>query len=308
MFKPPSDQQVEALCTDDGTVLTDNKDIEKEMFDTFFKARHIEKNIQNFVSEFYDETNTLYDSIKDSAFYPNPDMTEYFTESSALYNPITHWEVKQTIDSIKSPAGSFDNIEFHPKMLKGLGSNALYALSRLFTLCLRNGKFIWNEANVIFLKKEGKGTYAKAGSYRPISISPYLGKLMERILAKRLESYLIKVGILDENQGGFSKGRNTVRYLHRLTAGIKGDINKKLTVLCLFIDFEKAFDSVWKKGIIVKLWKVGVHGCYLQTIDNFLFERTVRLLINGFIGPSRRCLDYGLPQGSVLSPLLFKFF
>ena len=83
---------------------------------------------------------------------------------------------------------------------------------------------------------------------------------------------------------------------------------KKLTVLCLFIDFEKAFDSVWKKGLIVKLWKTGVHGCYLSTIDSFLFGRTVSLLLNGFIGPVRACLDYGLPQGSVLSPVLFKFF
>ena len=70
--------------------------------------------------------------------------------------------------------------------------------------------------------------------------------------------YLQRVGILDENQEGFSRGKNTVRYLHRLTAGIKGDIKKKLTVLCLFIDFEKAFDSVWKKGLVVKLWNAGV--------------------------------------------------
>jgi hypothetical protein len=79
-------------------------------------------------------------------------------------------------------------------------------------------------------------------------------------------------------------------------------------VLCLFTDFEKAYDSVWKKGLIVKLWKEGVHGCYLSTINSFLFGRTVSLLLNGYIGPIRACLDYGLPQGSVLSPLLFKFF
>ena len=171
-----------------------------------------------------------------------------------------------------------------------------------------NGKWIWNNSNIIFLKKDGKQSYSVPGAYRPISISSYIGKLMERILAHRLERYLSKIGIIDENQEGFSKGRNTIRYLHRLTAGIKGDILKKLTVICLFIDFEKAFDSVWKKGLIVKLWKSGVHGCYLSIIDSFLFGRTVSLLINGSVGPIRNCLDYGLPQGSVLSPILFKFF
>ena len=69
----------------------------------------------------------------------------------------------------------------------------------------------------MFLKKEGKATYSKPGSYRPISISPYIGKLFERILGKRLESYLSQIGLLDPNQEGFSKGRNTVRYLHRLS-------------------------------------------------------------------------------------------
>ena len=67
-------------------------------------------------------------------------------------------------------------------------------------------------------------------------------------------------------------------------------------MLCLFLDFEKAFDSVWKKGLVVKLWDVGVHGCFLGLIDSFLFNKQVQLLINGFLGPIRACLDVGLPQ------------
>ena len=193
-------------------------------------------------------------------------------------------------------------------MLKHLDSEAIYALTRLFNLCLRNGKWLWNSSNIVFLKKKGKDSYSKPGSYRPISISSYIGKLFEKILVRRLDQYLLKVGIIDANQEGFSKGWSTVRYLHRLAASIKGDMRKRLTVLCLFVDFEKAFDSVWKKGFIVKLWKVGVHGCYLKTINSFLMNRTVCLLLNGYVGPVRKCLDFGLPQGAVLSPILFKFY
>ena len=275
LFKPPSDQMVEALIRKDGTILTDNKEIEFEMFQTFFEARHIEESANKFNNQFYNEVNSLYEEIKEGGFQPNPHCQDSFQESSALYNPITEWEIMTAIKSIKSPAASFDNCQFHPSMLKHLESNAILALSRLFTLCLRNGKWIWNNSNIIFLKKDGKQSYSVPGAYRPITISSYIGKLMERILAHRLEKYLSKIGMIDENQEGFSKGRNTIRYLHRLTAGIKGDILKKLTVICLFIDFEKAFDSVWKKGLIVKLWNVGVHGCYLRTIDSFLFGRTV---------------------------------
>ena len=308
LFKPPSNQMVEALISEDGTILTENAVIEKEMFGTFFQAKHIEHNIDQFDDAFYQEINNLYDDIKNSNFQPNEEMADKFTSSSALYCPVTPWEITATLKGIHSTAASFDNHEVHQSMLRKLGPNAIYALSKLFTLCLRNGRWLWNDSKIVFLKKEGKSSYSKAGAYRPISISSYVGKLLERILAQRLEIYLNKVGIIDVNQEGFSKGKNTIRYLNRLTVGIKGDIMKKLTVLCLFIDFEKAFDSVWKKGLVVKLWRAGVHGCYLKTIDSFLFSRTVCLLINGFLGPVRDCLDYGLPQGSVLSPILFKFF
>ena len=107
-------------------------------------------------------------------------------------------------------------------------------------------KFCFTKKNFVLLKRDGKSSYSKAGAFRPISISSYIGKLLERILAQQLEIYLKKVGIIDVNQEGFSKGKNTIRYLNRLTTDIKGDIMKKLTVLCPFIDFEKAFDSVWK--------------------------------------------------------------
>ena len=81
-----------------------------------------------------------------------------------------------------------------------------------------------------------------------------------------------------------------------------------MTVACLFLDFEKAFDSVWKKGLIVKLLRAGINGNYLKLIDSFLNSRKVRLHINDFVGELRQCLEVGLPQGSALSPILFKFF
>ena len=53
---------------------------------------------------------------------------------------------------------------------------------------------------------------------------------------------------------------------------------------------------------------MGVHGCYLKTINSFLMNRTVCLLLNGYLGPVRKCLNFGLPQAAVLSPILFKFY
>ena len=104
------------------------------------------------------------------------------------------------------------------------------------------------------------------------------------------------------------EGRNTIRYLNRLVLGIKGDLRKKLTTLCLFIDFEKAFDSIWKKGLIVKLHKIGITGNILYLINDFLTNRKVTINVNGIKGAVRNSADVGLPQGSALSPILFRIY
>ena len=164
-------------------------------------------------------------------------------------------------------------------------------------------------AEVIFLRKEGKTNYSQPGAHCPISITSYVGKLYEKILAIRLDDHFRSEGILDEDQSeGFTKARNTVRYINRLNLSIKADIEKKLTVLCLFVDFEKAFDSVWKRGLIVKLYRAGVEGKMLAILNSFLMNRMIQLDVNGIVGVLKKCLEIGLPQGSALSPILFKFF
>ena len=123
-------------------------------------------------------------------------------ESKQLYKPITFQEVVETIKNNKSSAASFDNHEFHPQMLKNLGYHKMDTLTTLFNILLEEGNWIWNSAKVVFIKKEGKSTYSDPGSYRPISLSSYIGKVLERILTSRLESYLINAGYMD--QDGFS--------------------------------------------------------------------------------------------------------
>ena len=200
---------------------------------------------------------------------------------------------------------SLDNHEMHPKMMHHFGNKAIQLVERLFNMTMRKSKWVWKNAEIIFLKKEGKELYADPGSYRPISITSYLGKVLESIIASRIASFMLRNEYYDPDQEGFTTGRNTIRYLNRLHLEIKTDLMDKKTVVALFADMEKAFDSVWKAGLIVKLHKLGIKGKVLQLIDNFLITRTVRLIVNGTKGQTKDCEAYCLPQGAALSPILF---
>ena len=142
-------------------------------------------------------------------------------------------------------------------------------------------------------------------AYRPISISSYVGKLLEKILERRIKLHCELEGLLDEEQEGFRPQRNTARYLYKLVATLDECKRKKLTTFLLCIDFSKAFDSVWVKGLIFKLSKYQIQGNILRIINNFLLSRKVRLRVNNSLGFERSCGWFGLPQGSVLAPLLF---
>ena len=183
-------------------------------------------------------------------------------------------------------------------MLRHLGVRAVELIRTLFNSCLSTGTWVWDTADVIFLKKVGKPDYANPGSYRPISITAYFGKVLEKIIASRLESFFKATGINDGYQEGFAKKRNTIRYLNHLNNDIREELKKKYTGNCLFIDFEKAFDRVWKQGLMKKLADVGVKSKVWKLINNFLFNRKVSLILNYHIGVIRACRDFGLTQGS----------
>ena len=302
LFKVRTEKGVDPLIDDDGQLMTENEDIEEILFSTFFESKHLA--IGDFDDVFYDAVNNIYSDIKAN----NYEMEIQDEVQQKLNEEITMKEIKKAIKSTKCGNKSVDNHNMHPKMLHSLGPNALKILMKLFNCCLYQGEWVWKTAKVIFLKKDGKDTYAVPGSYRPISISSYIGKLLEKILAARLTEFLKARNILDPNQEGFTENRNTVRYLNRLHLETQSDLLENNTVIGLFVDFEKAFDSVWKKGLIVKMSKLHIQGRILKLIDNFLESRKVQLDINGKVGPLQNSNEYGLPQGSALSPVLFKIY
>ena len=254
IFQKKTVQKIDPLDDGAGGVLTDKKDLENCLFTVFFEAKHLVTG--NFDDVFYTEVNNLYDEII-NAESAGVDQGNGDEDLHNLNRDVTEDEF---IKAIKYTGKSVDNNNFHPTMFRHLGNNAKSILIKLFNLCLVKRQWVWEAAEVIFLRKAGKDSYSKPGAYRPICITSYIGKLLEAVTAIRIELLLVNKNLTDPDQEGFSKCKNTIRYLNRLNLGIKVDKENYLTVLCLFIDFEKAFDSVWKKGMITKLHNLGIKG------------------------------------------------
>ena len=299
IFKINTKQTIDPLMDNDGSFLSSTAEIEEKMFNTFFQGDHLKE--ADFDETFYHEVNRIFDDIMKSTEEPGENLKD-------LNSNITVAEIKAAIKTYHSSGKSSDKQQFNPKMFKHLGVKVLGYIEKLANLCLNQGKWFWSKAEVIFLRKSGKKSYAIPGSYRPISISSYIGKLIEKIIANRIQKFLTLLGLHDPDQEGFMDSRNTIRYLNRLILDIQTDIQKKLTSICLFIDFEKAFDSVWKKGLIVKLYQLGIRGKILHLIKDFLFNRKINININGVVGNIRETSEVGLPQGSALSPILFRIY
>ena len=228
-------------------------------------------------------------------------------ESDLLNAPINSEELDLALKRLKANNKSADLDGIHPLMLKFCGPQFSMLLLHLFRVTLTSHVWPWNVGKVIFLRKEGKSDYRLTSSYRPITITSYVGKLLERILDSRLREYVDLKNIIPPSQHGFRQGRSTASYICEMLRFIQHNISSHKKTAGLFIDLQKAFDSVWLDGLIYRLREIGLHGHFLGVITSFLKHRKIELSINGHKSELLTC-PVGVPQGSVLSPILFAIF
>ena len=196
--------------------------------------------------------------------------------------------------------------EISIRMIKLSDVALVTPLKIIFTNCLRRGVFpeIWKCANVVPVHKKNEKNIKS--NYRPISLLPIFGKVLEKLIYDSLYSHLVSCDLLNPNQSGFRPGDSTVNQLISITHTIfkAFDCNPPLDVRSVYLDISKAFDRVWHDGLIFKLKRCGVAGQLLSLIESFLNDRKQRTVLNG------RCSNWGdilarVPQGSILGPLFF---
>ncbi len=192
----------------------------------------------------------------------------------------------------------------HPRFLKELAKELSKPLAMLFNKSLNDSKLpeIWKRAKITAIFK--KGDRKHPGNYRPVSLTSVVCKVLEKIVREHVIHHFKNNKLFTDRQYGFLDGRSTslqlLKVLDQWTDALDGDN----IIDCIYMDYAKAFDKVPHRRLLSKLSAYGVSFPVLQWIQNFLTSRFQQVTVKGELSELKRVTS-GIPQGSVLGPLLF---
>jgi ribonuclease HI/L-rhamnose mutarotase len=230
---------------------------------------------------------------------PPPDDNLY------INSEIKYEEVQNAILELgrKRSAVGLDGISYN--LLMHLPVKWVNILHTIINKCWSTGIIpdLWKSSLTIPILKSGKPR-SDVSSYRPIALTSHVCKVMEKIVLERMSYYCIKQNVIPLNQAGFQKGRSTVDHLVKITTHIKRQFAKRKSVLATFFDVTKAYDRVWHARLLYKLKSIGLSGRIYYYIGTFLKDRNIKVKVGNSYSSSYKT-NMGIPQGSIISPILF---
>ena len=194
-----------------------------------------------------------------------------------------------------------------PGMIKDCASSIASPLSYIINLSLTSGIVpdIWKEAKITPVHKSGLTT--KPENFRPISVLPIFSKILERAVHSQIISYLEKNKLLSKSQFGYRKGRSTQLAATLLIDDIRKSVDRRELVGAVFIDLSKAFDTLGHNVMLDKLVKYGIIDIEHEWFSNYLFHCSQVVYIEN-AKSEKTFMFSGVPQGSLLGPILFLLF
>lgn len=221
--------------------------------------------------------------------------------------PFTPSEVKKCINNELNPKKSPGYDLITGKVLQELPKQGILLITFIFNAILRLEYFPlqWKVAEIVVVPKAGKPPN-DVSSYRPISLLPTMSKLFEKIFLKRLMPIICCENLIPEHQFGFRKQHSTIQQVHRITNVIRQTLEERNFCTSVFLDVRQAFDKVWHPGLCYKLKHILPHP-YYNVLRSYLSDRHFTVKLDN--DNTALCkIDSGVPQGSVLGPILYTLF
>lgn len=259
------------------------------------------------------ELNDYYCSVASNIYEQLPSPLDFKEFLKDVHNPNTFFMAPTCTDEIwevfseirKANASGWDDVSI--KILRNLPDAALLTLSESINLSFERGEFpsFLKLAIVVPLYKGGDAE--EPASYRPIALLPTLAKVIEKIVKRRISAFIENNKILNKVQFGFQAGLNTGDAIFSFLESLYLKLNNHDSAAAVFCDLSKAFDCVDHKILLQKLELYGFRGITNSWFGSYLAGRQQRVLFGDQLS-GRLSVNSGVPQGSVLGPLLFLLY
>jgi hypothetical protein len=235
-----------------------------------------------------------------------PDPAENHAGEDINTIHVTVKEVRKKIKNLRREAAAGPD-GIGPGILMELNDELAPVLTMIYNRSLSSGEVPgdWKEANVAPIFKKGKRTAPE--NYRPVSLTSVCCKVLESVIKDRIMDHLKKHKLIRNSQHGFLPGRNCTTNLLSFFEKVTSSVDSGRAFDTIFLDFAKAFDKVPAERLLRKVKAHGVKGKLLLWIRNWLTGRRQRVVLDGQFSDWIAVLS-GVPQGSVLGPLLFLLF